>query len=281
MTRENKLALVVGFGLILLVGILISDHFSTARSQEPAELAQAVDPLRGTRAENPDLIAMRARPAPRRPGVAALDPTASDGAAPGGARIDDASARATRGRVVDPVVPDTIDAIEMGGPGGGFGAGGAGAIGLPPAVAEELPYTFHDVRPGEALSRICRAHYGDASLAAAVAKYNGLTDPNAIQAGTRLRLPRGDDLVRGRATAAPAARPPAPSGSGPETGPEMGPETGPRHATYTVKDDDVLSSIAQRLLGSARKYHLIFEHNRDQLDSPDDLRPGMTLRIPQ
>ena len=27
MTRENKLALVVGFGLILLVGILISDHF--------------------------------------------------------------------------------------------------------------------------------------------------------------------------------------------------------------------------------------------------------------
>ena len=38
MTRENKVALVVGFGLILLVGILISDHLSDARTQEPANL---------------------------------------------------------------------------------------------------------------------------------------------------------------------------------------------------------------------------------------------------
>ena len=30
MTRENKLALVVGFGLLLFVGILVSDHFSAA-----------------------------------------------------------------------------------------------------------------------------------------------------------------------------------------------------------------------------------------------------------
>ena len=37
---------------------------------------------------------------------------------------------------------------------------------------------------------------------------------------------------------------------------------------------------AARLLGSASKYQLIFEHNRDQLHSPDDITPGMKLRIP-
>ena len=45
MTRENKLALVVGFALILVVGILISDHFSTARAQAFADLQAAEDPL--------------------------------------------------------------------------------------------------------------------------------------------------------------------------------------------------------------------------------------------
>ena len=39
MTRENKLALVVGFALILFVGILISDHFSIVRNQKAADLS--------------------------------------------------------------------------------------------------------------------------------------------------------------------------------------------------------------------------------------------------
>ena len=39
MTREHKLALVVGFGLILIVGILISDHFSTTARLATADLS--------------------------------------------------------------------------------------------------------------------------------------------------------------------------------------------------------------------------------------------------
>ena len=38
MTRENKLALIVGFGLVLFVGILVSDHLSTARREAAASL---------------------------------------------------------------------------------------------------------------------------------------------------------------------------------------------------------------------------------------------------
>ena len=40
MTRENKLALVIGFGLMLFVGILVSDHFSAQRF-DPATVAEA------------------------------------------------------------------------------------------------------------------------------------------------------------------------------------------------------------------------------------------------
>jgi LysM repeat protein len=43
MTRENKLALVIGFGLMLFVGILVSDHFSAQRF-DPATVAQVEEP---------------------------------------------------------------------------------------------------------------------------------------------------------------------------------------------------------------------------------------------
>jgi nucleoid-associated protein YgaU len=40
-TREHKLALIVGFALVLVVGILVSDHFSKARTSQPVgELTQ-------------------------------------------------------------------------------------------------------------------------------------------------------------------------------------------------------------------------------------------------
>ena len=37
-SRENKLALIVGFGLVLFMGILVSDHLSTARREASASL---------------------------------------------------------------------------------------------------------------------------------------------------------------------------------------------------------------------------------------------------
>ena len=51
--------------------------------------------------------------------------------------------------------------------------------------------------------------------------------------------------------------------------------------TYTVQEGDVLSEIASRLLGSSRKYLVIYENNRDILKSPDALRVGMKLKIPR
>lgn len=49
---------------------------------------------------------------------------------------------------------------------------------------------------------------------------------------------------------------------------------------YTVQAGDTLSSISRSVYGSAGRWSEIFEANRDQLASPNSLRPGQRLRIP-
>lgn len=256
MTRENKLALVVGFGLILLVGILISDHFSAARTQQAAELTQVADPLDHSRWEDPELIAIGTGTLAG-PGGAAHQP------ALGGSleySYDEYDAEDVR--PLDPTTRPAAGppaAIEMG--------GSAPGVGLNPAQSQALPFRFHDVRSGESLTSICRRYYGDASLLDELSRFNGLANPNMLREGRRLRIPDAADLVRGR-----------PAGSIPSA---RGQAQAEAARTYTVREGDSLSEIAQRLLGSARFYQAIYESNRDVLRSPDDIRAGMVLKIPR
>ena len=79
-TREQKLALIVGFSLILLVGVLISDHLSSARKAtiakvepEPAPINAAPYPvappqtIAERRAEQPSQAVANTNPAPANP----------------------------------------------------------------------------------------------------------------------------------------------------------------------------------------------------------------------
>jgi len=54
----------------------------------------------------------------------------------------------------------------------------------------------------------------------------------------------------------------------------------PQIRVHTVKSGETLSEISIRYLGSSRRYQEIFNLNRDQLRSPNDIREGMKLRIP-
>ena len=49
---------------------------------------------------------------------------------------------------------------------------------------------------------------------------------------------------------------------------------------HTVEKGDTLSAIAQKTMGSANKYHAIFEANKPMLTHPDKIYPGQVLRIP-
>lgn len=50
--------------------------------------------------------------------------------------------------------------------------------------------------------------------------------------------------------------------------------------SHTVEKGDTLSQISKRFYGSAGHWKAIFDANRDQLDNPDLIHPGQTLRIP-
>jgi LysM repeat protein len=51
-------------------------------------------------------------------------------------------------------------------------------------------------------------------------------------------------------------------------------------ATYTVQPGDTLSKIAKEHLGNANHYMEIFNANRDVLQDPDKIKPGMVLKLP-
>ena len=227
MTRENKFALVVGFGLVLLVGILISDHLASARSPDP-----------------PDLI-----PAGATENAAALDFGFVDiggrgDRALGSEPASDQAPTAPRTRPPAETVPPIEQAND--------------------AVHPESGDKVHTINPGETLAAISRRYYGQESMAVALAKYNGLDNPDHVVAGQSLRIPP----IQAIETARPAAsKPEAPTTGGART--------------YTVKPDETLSEIAQRVLGTARRWEELFELNRSILSDPNAIRAGMELRLPE
>lgn len=55
------------------------------------------------------------------------------------------------------------------------------------------------------------------------------------------------------------------------------------HDTYVVKQGDSLWSIAAKpeVYGKATRWRRLFDANRETLQTPDALKPGMTLKIPR
>lgn len=107
----------------------------------------------------------------------------------------------------------------------------------------------HVVRSGETLASIARQYGVSAS---ALARANGITNPDLIWAGQRLVIPGGS--------------------SGSSSG---GGSSGSAARTYTVKQGDTLNAIAQRYGVSAAALAAA-----NGLSNPNNIRIGMVLRIP-
>lgn len=279
MTRENKLALVVGFGLILFVGILISDHFSTAQNQESANLrgSRAVDPLVQSRRNTPNLIDVGRRDAGTTAGSSANSPLAMSPAQIPSRNPDE---HRTSSDEVQPVIPSTgaapVERIIMGPD--------------PRATINDPTMAFHDVQRGETLISICREHYNDESLVNALASFNGLSNPNQLRANHRLRIPSVAMLRPGSAPAAQAAssaRPESrPANARPASSLTIAPpgsrteNAAADGRTYTVESGDTLSEISLRTLGTSKRWREIYELNRSVIDDPNNVIVGTTLKLP-
>ena len=174
MTRENKLAMVVGFGLLLFVGILLSDHFSAAQRQDSARLTTAdrnrdrpappisIAPMPAAAVAVAQQSEVMAAPTNDMQRASAVTPISS---APEIARAST--------KPVDPVAPI------------GARAPSAGKQESEPGVR------LRPIAEGETIYSICKKEYGDGSLATALAKYNqkAVPDPTKLRKGVTLRLP--------------------------------------------------------------------------------------------
>ena len=131
----------------------------------------------------------------------------------------------------------------------------------------------YEVKRGDTLSGICAEYYGDAGLFPALQKANGLKSSDLVP-GQTISLPPRAALTSNSPQAAPPPQTAQPEQPAPT-------ETVRKNRTYTVQKGDMLERIARRELGDGRRANEIFEMNRDQLSSPDDIQPGMVLKLPE
>lgn len=304
MNREQKIALILGFAVILVVGVLVSDHWSRARE---LELADATEGDGGFVQQTP----IAALPGPREVTLAPFEPPQAE------------PAWAAKTDPVDEPLPQEIVRIDQGsgetrsplsemleqaGPavaldssgGGGFLSelGRAGErivqelgalpeaarlerervpqIGARPAKAESdepgatpTRRVRHTVAKNESLFAIAKRYYGDGNKWRLIKDANPTkVDANGgVRQGVTLEIPADVDGA--------APRPPKPSGQATPPRPTLS-----EPISYTVKKNDSLSEIAQRFLGSARRMSEIIAANRGKISDPDDIRVGMVLTIP-
>ena len=220
MTRENKLVMVIGFGLLLFVGILVSDHLA-ARDSQIARPATIVSYEAKALPGAEDLRVVEFGAVPER---AADEPAQVDGR-----------------RVV---LPDPQGPV-------GNGSTFDGVVQLPPVQPPALPAErTHTVAKGENPEKIAQKYYGKRSLAGKLADYNGI-DPTKLKIGQTLKVP---DISVLDPNAAPRQNPvetvqtPVDQTVGRTVAQEPAPAK-PGTSTLTVKKGDSLWKISERVFG--------------------------------
>ncbi len=287
MTRESKLALMIAVTLILLVGVLLSDHLSGATKTEfdaPPVAERTVAPVVDLPGAGiPAQALARHEPAP----VPEPEPAFEFEPEPVVISQAPASERqlfteALRG--VDEAFGRIQEAPALIGT-GLFKPVADEAVTLPPRdprgdqpvkpVAEpersepapvtrraepETPVRWetHTVVAGDSLYRLAARYLGDGN------RWRDLQRLNADQLGAD-----GETLRVGTVLKIAQSRGAAPAPAKPAV-------AAPRE--YVVLKGDALSLISQKLLGSSRRMKEIIELNG--LKDADDIRVGQTLKIP-
>jgi LysM repeat protein len=317
MTREQKLALIVGFALVLVVGVLISDQLSVAR--RPVDgvgggLAMSLEPTTTDaypgfgRPLEPQPVASTTRRFPidgatqvvlETPG---LDPVADPVPVGGAPSIADAAMQGLSngiGAVSDLMVEAQnngiaayqAEPIVMGEPVGGAAEPERETIVPTPPMAQEAPnkepvraVKTHRVVEGDTLWSIAKKHYGDGSAAEALAKYNEkrIGKGGLIREGASLLIPDRAELGLGGSRTA-EAKPETKATTKAATRTESKTAEKPKAdgaKTYTVKSGDTLQKISQKLFGTTKRWTALADLNSDVIDDEDNLRVGTVLKVP-
>lgn len=289
MTRETKIGLLVGMGVIILIGILISDHLSEAQRQQQAELARPVAELDASMAPEPllnprDPVAQRPPVSVPPPGFDRVttprDAQPSDphdsGAAPFVLRQTHPAfdtTDVTRRPATPPAPPADVDVRRN----PDFEVRNERPIGRDEVIrirsAEAGPAApqrrTHHVQSGERLSDIAQQYYGNANKWRLIAEANKdrIPNPNVVRAGVRLYIPPLDAEPADTTAAAPREARPAP--------------TTPQYKDYKLKRGEYLSTVAERIYGKATDWRKLYAINKDRIADPNNVRAGTVIRIPR
>lgn len=311
-TRELKLALIVGFALVLTVAILVSDHLSKART---ASLA-SVGGTQKVVAKTPDAPIRSLDeliPAQLPPAIEVSTPAVATTEQP--AATDTTVAKGSETSILPPVV---IGQQQAGtgheskfGPGrtGGLGdsireqsekqSPATVVIGSTPAPTPvdivkneikkaESPKTAplaektHKIAEGETLFAVSKKYYGDANLWRKLAAANNgkVQENGAVKVGTTIVIPSKESLTGKPETKADpklAAKPQSkPVPTKPDT--KAAKVEDSKTKSYQVRPGDTLMNIAKRQLGSSSRSDEIASLNK--IDPDDDLLAGAILKLP-
>lgn len=166
-----------------------------------------------------------------------------------------------------------------------FGANGAPA-GNGQYSGQETVYT---AEAGDNYWTISRKQYGMGRYFAALAEYNKarIPDPRKLKPGMKVVIPTSAALTEKYAHLISGAEPSkayapqtadAAGGAIQQVGFFVDPTGQP---LYRVAEGDTLSDIAQSTLGRSSRWVQIYGLNRENLKTPNDLKLGMVLRLPQ
>ncbi len=309
MNREQKLALVIGFALVLVVGVLITDHYSAAqqaeleggpvldpgRTQTPQRYAGG-NPLPGdwstldiTEAAptiDPESVVASGQPEPVRGAMPSFDdvfaPIENDNNGPlviaqgaeGGINADVPGSSGSVTDIAERLMSRLRNGLDSaaGVPAMRIEQPKAVPVSTPPA-ARIVAQGEHYVQPNESLYKITERYYGQGSLWKQLAEANegkvGRT--GTIRPGVRLVLPAalGSNKLRGVPRTAQPVQPR-----------RAAPVATPAASTYTVAKGDTLGEISIKLLGTSKRTGEIIEANKGLIDDADEIRVGMKLKIP-
>ena len=242
MTREIKLALILGFALALTVGVRVADHFSTAQN---ADLV-SVDDAATDRSAQPPIQRFIADTAE------ALGSVFSDESAV------ELAATSERTTVPQEQAGPPTRSGETDQEPGGLVMGGDDWSARP----ERPDGPSYTVRPGDSIWRIADDVLGDGNRWRELRELNPRTiaSDGTVAVGAVLALPSGANA------AAPRQTPPS---------------RAERPRTYTVQAGDSLSEIAKNVLGDGNRWRDILEVNRDVIELPNEIYPGLRLKLPQ
>jgi nucleoid-associated protein YgaU len=288
MTRETKIGLLVGLAFIIVIGILLSDHFTTATQPHQAALTTTID----------DVLGSTRTMGPRRQNAAPLDPPNVEPRGPILVQPDPSLERrehvevgaANRGqRVIDvteqPVIPAMPEIAQIPDVRGNSAAAEENILAHaePVVIAPQQQVNtntsasqstrMYTVEAGDNLGKMASKTMGGNTKANrdAILKANPklAENPNKINIGDVYNIPVPAATVSSNTA---EVREPAREGS---------PPIASSSVEYVVKDGDRLSKIAREQCGSVSFVSQILEMNKDVLKgSPDKLKIGMKLKLP-